>query len=57
MSGCGSAGSSVVPRPLPGACVLAATRDLTTDSDGHGSRVSMEAHCDAASALLRGLLG
>jgi len=56
VSGCGTASSSVVSRPLPGVYVLAATRDLT-DEDGHGARVSMEAHCDATSALLRGLLG
>ena len=56
MSGCGTAGCSVVSRPLPGGYVLAATRDLT-DQDGHGARVSKEAHCDATSALLRGLLG
>ena len=54
---CDGVGVFVVPRPLWDLCAVAATCDLTTGQDGDGATVSMEANCDATSALLRGPLG
>jgi len=57
VSRCDGVGVFVVPRPLWDLCAVAATCDLTTGQDGDGATVSMEANCDATSALLRGPLG